>query len=147
MLVNLVTKAVTAPFALLGSLFGGGEQLSYVEFDYGRAVVTEANEKKIATLVKALYERPSLKLDIEGHVDLERDREGLKQYAIERKVQAMQLKDMIRQGQAAIPLDKVVVKPQDYEKYLTQAYMAETFPGLAMLSAWLKHCLYRRWKN
>ena len=29
-LVNLITKAVTAPFALLGSMFGGGEELSWL---------------------------------------------------------------------------------------------------------------------
>ena len=32
-IVNILTKVATAPFALLGSLFGGGEELSYIEFD------------------------------------------------------------------------------------------------------------------
>ena len=37
-IVNLITKVVTAPFALLGALAGGGgEQLAYVEFAPGRA--------------------------------------------------------------------------------------------------------------
>ena len=32
--VNLITKAVTAPFALLGALAGGhGEELAFVEFE------------------------------------------------------------------------------------------------------------------
>ena len=35
--VNLIKKAVTAPFALLGSLFGGGPQLSYIDFPAGAA--------------------------------------------------------------------------------------------------------------
>jgi hypothetical protein len=43
---NLIEKAVTAPFALIGSLFGdGGAELSYVEFDPGRAVLTPARTK------------------------------------------------------------------------------------------------------
>ncbi len=75
-IVNLLTKAATSPFALLGSLFGGGEELSYLEFDYGRTNLTEANLKKIETLVKALEDRSALKLDIEGHADMEQDREG-----------------------------------------------------------------------
>jgi hypothetical protein len=33
-LVNLITKAVTSPFSLLSSLTGGGEEMSFVEFDY-----------------------------------------------------------------------------------------------------------------
>lgn len=127
-IVNLITKAVTAPFALLGSLFGGGEELSYVEFDYGRMAVNEAGQKKIDALVKALYERPALKLDIEGHADQERDLDGLKHYRIERKVKALKLKDTIAQGVTAVPLDTVRVEPQEYEKYLTQAYRAESFP-------------------
>jgi hypothetical protein len=86
-LVNLISKAATSPFSLLGAVFGGGEELSYVEFDYGRTVLTDLNVKKLDTLAKALQDRPSLKIDIEGHVDLEKDREGLKQYLFNRKVQ------------------------------------------------------------
>ena len=36
-IVNLIVKAVTAPFALLGAMFGGGEELAYVEFAPGSA--------------------------------------------------------------------------------------------------------------
>ena len=72
--------------------------------------------KKIDALVKALHERPALKLDIEGHADPERDLDGLKQYQIERKVKALKLKDMIKQGQTAVPLDNVRIEPQEYEK-------------------------------
>ena len=127
-LVNLITKTVTAPFALLGSLFGGGETLSYLEFDDGRAAVSDAGMKKIDSLVKALHERPALKLDIEGHVDMEKDREGLKNYRMERKVKAMKLNDMIKQGLPAVPLDAVKIESSEYEKYLTLAYLAEPFP-------------------
>jgi hypothetical protein len=127
-LVNLITKAVTAPFALLGSLVGGGEELGYLEFDYGQAMVSETNLKKIQTLAKALYDRPALKLDIEGHVDLENDRESLKKVQIERKMKARKLNDMISQNLPAMPVDDVKLLPQEYEKYLTQVYRAEPFP-------------------
>ena len=53
-IVNLITKALTSPFALLASLTGGGEELSFVEFDYGSPAVSEANLKKISALTKAL---------------------------------------------------------------------------------------------
>ena len=65
-LLNLLVKAATSPFALLGALFGSGEELSYVEFDHGLANLNEAGVKKIDTLIKALHDRPSLKIDIEG---------------------------------------------------------------------------------
>ena len=37
--VGLITKAATAPFALLGSLFGGGEEMNLIEFDAGTAAL------------------------------------------------------------------------------------------------------------
>ena len=39
--LNMVVKAVTSPFSLLASAFGGGEELSYVEFAPGSAALTE----------------------------------------------------------------------------------------------------------
>ena len=62
--VGLVTKIVTAPFALLGNLFGGGEDLSYIDFAAGSTDLGAGAQEKIATLRKALTERPVLKLQI-----------------------------------------------------------------------------------
>ena len=62
--VGLLTKIVTAPFALIGSLFGSGEELAYVDFSAGSAVLAADQQDKIAMLAKALGERPQLKLDV-----------------------------------------------------------------------------------
>ena len=37
--MNIMTKAMTKPFALLGSLFGGGEDLDHINFDSGHGAV------------------------------------------------------------------------------------------------------------
>ncbi|MCX7965736.1 MAG: DUF748 domain-containing protein [Syntrophorhabdaceae bacterium] len=126
-IINLLTKAATAPFALLGSLFGGGEEISYIEFDYGESKVSEQNMKKIENLAKALFERPSLKLDIQGHVDVEKDRESLKKIMFLRKLKTQKLNELIKKGEKAIPLDDVKIEPAEYEKYLKTAYDAEKF--------------------
>lgn len=42
-LVNLVTKAATAPFSLLAALYPGADQLGNVEFEYGRAELPAPN--------------------------------------------------------------------------------------------------------
>jgi hypothetical protein len=128
MLLNLLAKAATSPFALLGALFGGGEELSYVEFDYASHDLTDQDAKKLNTLVKALFDRPALKLEIEGHVDVEKDREGLKQYLFRRKIKAQKLKNMVKKGQPAVPVDKVIIEKEEYAKYLKMAYKAEKFP-------------------
>lgn len=126
-IVNLITKAATAPFALLSSLMGGGEELSFLEFDAGSAGITEAGRARLKSLTKALYDRPGLRMDIEGYVDPEQDREGLKKAELNRKLRAQKLNDLIGRGQAATLRD-IRIEPGEYEKYLALAYRAETFP-------------------
>jgi len=127
-IVNLLTKAATAPFALIGAMFGGGEELGYIEFDYGRAAITGASLKKVDTLARVLVDKPSLKMDIEGYADPERDREGLKQYLLQKKVKTQKLKDLMKKNSTNIDVDDVKVEPGEYEKYLRLAYKAEKFP-------------------
>jgi hypothetical protein len=127
-IVNLLVKAATSPFALLGAVFGGGEELSYAEFDYGSADIGPETRKKLDTLVKALADRPGLKMDITGRSDPEKDREGLKRYIMMRKVKAQKLKDMLRKGGEGASLESVMVSTSEYPEYLRRAYGAEKFP-------------------
>jgi hypothetical protein len=62
--VNILEKAVTAPFALIGALFGGGPDLQFVDFRPGAADLDPAAADKIRTMVKALNERPQLKIEV-----------------------------------------------------------------------------------
>ena len=127
-IVNLLVKAATSPFALLGAIFGGGEELSYLEFDYGQEKPDAPGEAKLKTLVKALHDRPALKLEIAGHVDGEKDREALRQSLFDRKVRSQKLKDLVGKGGEAPSLDNVVVDAKEYPEYLKRAYRAEKFP-------------------
>jgi hypothetical protein len=126
---NLIVKAVTSPFALLGSAFGGaGEDLQYLEFEPGRTAFTEDSAKKVEALAKGLAEKPGLRLEITGYVDPDPDREGLKRFLMQRKVKAQKLNDLMKSGAASIPVDEVKVELAEYERYLTRAYRAEPFP-------------------
>jgi hypothetical protein len=125
---NLLVKAATSPFALLGAVFGGGEQLEYLEFDYGQSVIAAQNQGKVNTLTKILKDRPGIKLEIEAYVDLEKDKEGLRQLFYDRKLKAQKLKDMVKQGKPAVPVDEVKVDGPEYPKYLKMAYKEEKFP-------------------
>lgn len=62
--VNLLTKVVTAPFAMLGRMFGGGEDMNLIEFDPGSATLDDEARKRLASLMNALKERPQLQLDV-----------------------------------------------------------------------------------
>jgi len=125
-LVNMITKAVTSPFALLGSLFGGGEELSLLEFEPGRHAVPTAGESKLTSLAKALADRPALQLEITGRFDPATDRDGLCHAAVERKVKALKLKQLVAKGESA-DMKTLMVKPAEYPALLTRVYKDEDF--------------------
>ncbi len=62
--VGLLTKVATAPFALLGSLFGGGEEINRIDFAPGTATLDATAQERLASIAKALKERPQLQLDV-----------------------------------------------------------------------------------
>jgi hypothetical protein len=131
-IINIITKAVTAPFSLLAAAFGSGggsgDDLRYIEFDNGRSNINQAGQTKIATLAKALNNRPALNLELTGRVDPVTDLEGLKRVAVERKVKAQKLKELVRRGQTQKSVDEVVIESNEYAQYLKAAYGEESFP-------------------
>jgi uncharacterized protein involved in outer membrane biogenesis len=66
-LVNLLAKAVTAPFALLSG--GGDTDLGQVAFVPGTARLAEASEASLERVAGTLRDRESLQLSITGVVD------------------------------------------------------------------------------
>ncbi|MGU7813324.1 DUF748 domain-containing protein [Burkholderia sp. AW49-1] len=126
--LNLIAKAVTSPFTLLANAFGGsgGEDLGYVEFAPGTYALTDAQQKKLDTVVKMLTEKPSIRLDLIGRVDPAKDTPGLRDAYVERLVRQQKLKDVVGQGESVDPMS-VKVEPAEYTKYLTRAYKAADF--------------------
>jgi hypothetical protein len=86
--LGLMTRIVTAPFALLGSLFGGGEEMAFVDFSPGAAALSPEAAQKLGNLSKALIERPQLKLDIPLSVRTPADVEALTRAAFDAAVPA-----------------------------------------------------------
>ena len=63
--VGLLTKAATAPFKMLGAMFGGGdEEMNLIVFEPGSATLDDAGKQRLAGVAKALKERPGLQLDV-----------------------------------------------------------------------------------
>ncbi len=75
--VNILEKAVTAPFALLGSLFGGGPDLQFIDFRPGAVTLEASQEDKVKAIVKALQGRPQLKIEVPIAAVPELDRPAL----------------------------------------------------------------------
>jgi uncharacterized protein involved in outer membrane biogenesis len=128
--VNLVTKAVTAPFALLASIGGGGgEQLAYVEFMPGRADLAATSEAKLETLAKALADRPGIHIDATGRAIPDIDRDGLKHAFLERALRVQKQKTMAEQGESAPPLETLTIGDDEYPKLLAAVYRDTDLPN------------------
>ncbi len=126
-LLNLLQKAVTAPFTLLASAFGGnGQELGYVEFEPGSAKLSAASDKKLDTIARALADKPSIRLDLIGRVDPKLDEPALRELYVERLVKQQKIKGLVGNGES-IDLSTVTVTPDEYSKYLTKAYKNADF--------------------
>jgi len=111
--LNLFGKLVTSPFALLGKAFGGSDtDLSLVAFQPGADTLDPAGLKTLETLEKGLFERPGLRLEMEGTAGEAQDGPALKRAELEASLQRLK-------GQ---PLE-----PQERPKYLKAAFLA-AFP-------------------
>jgi hypothetical protein len=125
--LNLLQKAVTAPFSLIANAFGGnGEELGYVEFEPGSAKLTDADNQKLDTIIKALSDKPSIRMDLIGRVDPAVDEPALRMRYVDRLVKQQKIKDMVGNGES-VDFSTVTVDPKDYDKYLTKAYKAADF--------------------
>lgn len=120
-LLNLVVKAVTSPFSLLASAFGGGEELSYVEFAPGSAALTEDTLQRIETLTKALADRPALKMDLSGRADPKTDLDGLRQDWVDAQIRLAKARDVAPRGKKPNPAG-VEVSGAERAKYLEEVY-------------------------
>ena len=89
-LVNVLEKAVTAPFKLLGALFGAGPQMQYVHFRPGDAVLDATDLARMQSLAKALDARPQLKVDVPIGALAALDRPALVQARFDREFAAEQ---------------------------------------------------------
>lgn len=123
-LKNLLLKAATSPFSLLGSMMGSSEDLSHIIFDPGSALLSDAEQTKLGTLAKALAERPGLSIDISGFVDAEEDRKGLVDARFEKQLLAERSKKDAEKNPVASLTE---IAREDYEKLLAKAYRSAKF--------------------
>jgi hypothetical protein len=125
MIVNILQKVLTAPFALLGSLAGGGEELSHLEFSPGSAELDQAGQDKLTKLTDVLYDRPNLKIELEGYGDLDADKAALREAAFLRKLKEQKLKVLVSEGTTGASLDQITLAPEEHDRYLKMWFLAE----------------------
>lgn len=122
---NMITKVVTAPFAVLGSLFGGGEELGFVNFDYGSQALRDPGREKMDQLITILSKKEVLKLEIEGTFHRIRDGEALGKNQYE---ELLKREKQLAAGEAGESLEEVMVGVEEREGLILSAYEHASFP-------------------
>lgn len=88
---EIMTELMKSPFKLLGKIGGGGggdQDLEFVEFAGGSAVLEDRATQNLDTLAAALAERPTLALQIDGTYDPVVDGPGLRLAALREELMA-----------------------------------------------------------
>ena len=77
MILNLIAKAITSPFALLASALGGAdEELGTVNFAPGSATLGTEARANLDKMAQAMKARPALIMTVAGTASLEAERKG-----------------------------------------------------------------------
>jgi uncharacterized protein involved in outer membrane biogenesis len=88
-LLNVLKKAVTAPFTMLGRLFGGGPDINRIDFAPGSATLVPAAQARVAAVAKALVQRPQLQLEVPAVFAADVDKPALAQRQLRHELLAL----------------------------------------------------------
>lgn len=124
-IVNLLTKAITAPFSLLAAAFGGGEELGQLDFAPGSAVLASEQVTRLEKLAKALNDRPALRLDITGRADGALDTAGLREQQFDARLRAAKIRQLVRAGGASVDPSQVAITSAERAALIDAAYADE----------------------
>ncbi len=130
--LGLLGKIALSPFSALANLGGqGSEELSFIDFPSGSTELTEEGKGKVATLMKALKDRPGLTLDIGGKADEQADRAGLQRVTLDLMLKGVKLQRLIEANpKADTPdLDKLQIGLDERPILVAQLYKNYNLPN------------------
>lgn len=125
---NILVKAATAPFRLLGSLLGGDggeDDLEFVEFDPGATNLLSGQDQRILRLARALQQRPELQVAIVPGFHPGADKRALATARLDRRLRSLRLEEI---GASGVPLpaaDRVEVPAADRPRLIALAYQRD----------------------
>ena len=122
---DIIANVLKSPFAALGNLAGGGgEELSYIEFEFGSAKLNPIETEKLDKLSKALSQRPALQLKVEGTADENQDGKALAEAELMRELKLAKRQEL-RDKRKPVPADadKIELSAYDYRRYMKKIYV------------------------
>jgi uncharacterized protein involved in outer membrane biogenesis len=120
-IVNLIVKAVTAPFSLLtGGLGGGGGDSSVIAFAPGSAELSPAAKESLDKVAKALTDRPALQMTVVGTSSLDQEHDAYQRQRLRQMAQAEKRRAAVRGNQDAAQVAPLT--DAEYPEYLAAVY-------------------------
>jgi hypothetical protein len=123
---NLIVKAVTAPFRLLGSLVGvDSEDFGVLHFSAGKSEISPPDREQLLKLAEAMTQRPELRLEVSGTYVPQLDKSAIQAQRVDERIE--QALDALQAGDKGVTTDQ---QRQVMEQLVTAA---GTVPDLVAL--------------
>lgn len=129
MFVNLIGKAVTAPFSLIKGAFAAQSQnASTVAFDAGESEPTASALEGLRQTVQLLQDRPAVSVNVIGYAHAEAENDAFRQAQLNELLHAEQRRQRNRQGLEAIGLSLPERDSPAYAQLLTSVFRQSSLP-------------------
>jgi hypothetical protein len=129
-LMNALSKVVTSPFRMIGSLTGGEKDISTINFSAGYSALNDEQQVKLDILSKALKEHPVLNLDIKGAAFQDQDWPIIREDALYEQLKKRRAVELNKDNVRKIRDQYVKLSDDDYHRLLADMFI-EKFPLLA----------------
>jgi hypothetical protein len=125
LILNLLGKALTAPFALLSG--GGQDDLSQVLFVPGTARMRDGSDAALDKVAHSLTDRPALQLTITGLADDDQEHADMQSANLDTRLSGLRRTELLQQG-VADPPEAPVLTPGDRTRLVKQLYADTKLP-------------------
>lgn len=126
MVLNLIGKALLAPFSLLSGAFAREDQLQQIDFALGRTDLDAAAQQKLEAVAKLVMEKPVVRLTVVGQADLDTEREAWRQVTLRAMVMEEKRRQPLRESKAENPLSEL--SQDEYLALLQAVYRRSSQP-------------------
>ncbi len=120
-LLNLLTKAVSAPFSLIAGIAGSDADLSKVNFNKGSFELQDEQQQNLKAISLGLQQRPQLQLEIRGVAFRDEDGQALAENEIIMQIKTEQWNDLDK-DERPDRIEDVVLDDEDYHDSLIDIY-------------------------
>lgn len=132
LIVNLVVKAVTAPFSLIANAFGSAEEPGVVNFAPGSATLDNDGRAGLDKVAQALQARPALQMTVVGMASLELERDAFKREQLQALLLGEQRREAVLAGRTPAQASPGVSEPVTLSPDESLALLAAVYRRAAM---------------